>query len=167
VENIGSENLDEMANLSMEILKRFDINPLLQISNIKIPKILSEQFSELELDDFKHINIDKILSLNIDWLKKLVYLQYENQLDELIEIVPKYLKNELIKLKNFVKNVSYENLVIAPLYYSKMLYYEELFFRVIENNSVYARGGEYKVDNQTSVGFAIYTDELLERVGKK
>jgi histidyl-tRNA synthetase len=167
VENIGSENLDEMANLSMQILKRFDINPLLQISNIKIPKILSEQFSELELDDFKHINIDKILSLNIDWLKKLVYLQYENQLDELIEIVPKYLKNELIKLKNFVKNVSYENLVIAPLYYSKMLYYEELFFRVIENNSVYARGGEYKVDNQTSVGFAIYTDELLERVGKK
>ena len=59
-----------------------------------------------------------------------------------------------------------ENSVIAPMYYAKMLYYDELFFRVIDKNEVYARGGRYKNADLTSVGFAIYTDALCETLTK-
>ncbi|HHH73010.1 MAG TPA: ATP phosphoribosyltransferase regulatory subunit, partial [Sulfuricurvum sp.] len=60
------------------------------------------------------------------------------------------------------ENVPYARTVIAPLYYAKMLYYDELFFRVIEHNEVFARGGRYQNEDVTSSGFAIYTDALLE-----
>ncbi len=44
------------------ILKALEIEPLLQISNINIPRILSEML-DLDLDDFRHVNIEKFLSL--------------------------------------------------------------------------------------------------------
>ena len=52
------------------------------------------------------------------------------------------------------------------MYYSKMLYYDELFFRCIDGNEVYARGGRYRDGELTSVGFAIYTDALCEELTK-
>jgi len=167
VESIGDENLTNVINLAVEILKKLELRPLLQISNIKIPQLLVSMFDALSLDDFRHINIDKMLSLNVEWLRKLVYLQHIEQLDEVIAIAPEAIQAELEKLKTLAEGIEYDNLVIAPMYYAKMLYYHELFFRIIENNEVYARGGEYKVDEQTSVGFAIYTDELIEKIGKK
>ncbi len=166
VESIGDEDLASIINLSMEVFEKLDIKPLLQISNIKIPQILCEMFEELSLDDFRHFNIDKILSIDATWIKDLVYLQYANQLAEVIAKVPEAIKEELAKLQKLADLVAYDNLVIAPMYYAKMLYYHELFFRVIEGNEVYARGGEYQVDGQTSVGFAIYTDELIQKLGK-
>ena len=167
VESIGDENLTNVINLAVEILKKLQLHPLLQISNIKIPQLLVSMFDELTLDDFRHINIDKMLSLNVEWLTKLVYLQHIEQLGDVIAIAPEAIQIELKKLKTLAEGIEYDNLVIAPMYYAKMLYYHELFFRIIENNEVYARGGEYKVDEQTSVGFAIYTDELIEKIGKK
>ncbi len=66
------------------------------------------------------------------------------------------------KSKQLCAGLEYPNVVIAPLYYAKMLYYDELFFRVIEENEVYAMGGRYKDEETVSVGFAIYTDALIE-----
>jgi len=166
VESIGSDDLSCVINECMEILQKLETKPLLQLSNIKIPQILSNMFEELTLEDFRHINIDKILSLNVEWLKKLVYLQDVKQLNSLIESTPQEIKDELIKLKEISSKIKYDKVVLAPMYYAKMLYYNKLFFRVIEKNEVYARGGEYIVDEQTSVGFAIYTDELIEKIGK-
>jgi hypothetical protein len=37
---------------------------------------------------------------------------------------------------------------------------------VIEKNEIYARGGLYKDSEVTSVGFAIYTDALCEKLSK-
>ncbi len=167
VESIGESDLSTSLNLAMRIFEALKVTPLLQISNIRIPQLLVEMFDELTLDDFRHINIDKILSIECEWLAKLVYLQHVQQLDEVIAIVPDAIKAELQKLKELAASVTYEKLVIAPMYYAKMLYYHELFFRVIEGNEVYARGGEYQVEGQTSVGFAIYTDELIEKIGKE
>ena len=167
VESIADENLCGVINLCGDIFSKLGLEPLLQLSNIKIPQILSEMFDELSLEDFKHGHIDKMLSLNEEWLNKLVYLQHVEQLDELLEIVPQVIKAELEKLKNLAESISYNNLVLSPMYYAKMLYYHNLFFRVIENNSVYARGGEYQVEAQNSVGFAVYTDELIQKLGKK
>ena len=111
-------------------------------------------------------NIDKFISLNIDWLTKLVYLQHLDQVDEVIALAPKEIANELLKMKELALEVDYKNSVLAPMYYAKMLYYDELFFRVIKNNEVYARGGRYKNSELTSVGFAIYTDALCEALSK-
>lgn len=162
VEFMGEKKLSSVLNIANEIFSNLDVKPLVQISNMKIPHIVANMFDELSIDDFRHINIDKFLSLKVDWLSKLVYLQHESQVDELLEIVPDELKVELVKMKDLCSESGCNNSVLAPMYYAKMLYYDELFFRVIQGNEVYARGGRYKNDDVSSVGFAIYTDTIIE-----
>jgi ATP phosphoribosyltransferase regulatory subunit HisZ len=166
VEFMGESKLSTVLNIAIDIFDTLEIEPLIQISNMMIPKLLVEIFKELTLDDFKYVNIEKFLGLNVEWLEKLVYLQYPEQISELLEIVPEELKIELIKMKNLAVALSCKKTVLAPMYYAKMLYYDELFFRVIEKNEVYARGGRYKNAELSSVGFAIYTDLLIETKAK-
>lgn len=164
---VGAEFMNEgdlsfVLNEAVRIMNRLDVNPLLQLSNINIPKKIVELVNELDLEDFRHINIDKFLSLKIEWLEKLVYLQDIKDIDEVIALVPSELKEELSKLKELAQKVDYKNVVIAPLYYAAMLYYDELYFRMIDKNDIYARGGRYKSEDLISSGFAIYTDTLIE-----
>ncbi len=160
-EYINEVDLSKVLNVALSIFDMLEMQPLLQLSNINIPKKLVAMF-DIELDDFRHINIEKLLSLEIEWLTKLVYLQHIEQIDEVIALVPQEIKEELLKIKEISFKAEYKNIVIAPLYYAEMLYYDELFFRVIENNDVYASGGRYSNEDITSVGFAIYVDEVLE-----
>ena len=164
VEYMGEKNLSLVAKLAATIFTKLEVKPLMQISNIKIPQILVGMFDELSIDDFRHINIDKFITLGVDWLTKLVYLQRVEQIDEIIELVPEAIKTELLKMKDLCSEISCDNAVLAPMYYAKMLYYDELFFRYIVDNEVYARGGRYKNEELTSVGFAIYTDVLCEEL---
>lgn len=166
VEFIDEKKLSRVMNLALAILEKLEVDPLVQVSNIRIPKLLVSMFEGLTLDDFRHINIEKFLNLKVDWLTKLVYLQHVEQLDEILDIVPADIQKELVKMKELASEVSYKNLVLAPLYYSEMLYYDELFFRVIDKNEVYSCGGRYKISEQRSVGFAIYTDVLCEALTK-
>jgi len=162
VEFMGEKKLSVVASLALEIFEKLEVAPLMQISNIKIPELLVEMFDELTIDDFRHINIDKFINLKEEWLTKLVYLQHLDQVDEVMEIVPETIKIELQKMKELCSEIKCDNAVLAPMYYAKMLYYDELFFRCIVGNEVYARGGRYKNEALTSVGFAIYTDVLCE-----
>ena len=162
VEYMGEKDLSKVLNIASSIFTKLELNPLVQISNMKIPNLLVEIFDELSIDDFRHLNIEKFLNLKVEWLSKLVYLQHIEQVDELLEIVPTEIKTELLKMKELCEKTTCKNSVLAPIYYAKMLYYDELFFRVIKDNEVYARGGRYKNDELTSVGFAIYTDEIIE-----
>ena len=162
VEYMDEKDLSKVLVIANDILKKLEVKPLVQISNMKIPHILCDMFEELNLEDFRHINIEKFLNLKSEWLSKLVYLQYVDQVDEILEMVPSEIKIELLKMKELCENSACENAVLAPMYYAKMLYYDELFFRVIQNNEVYVRGGRYKNENTTSVGFAIYTDTIIE-----
>jgi len=166
VEFMGEKKLSSVASLAVQIFEKLDVAPLMQISNIKIPEILVAMFETLSIDDFRHINIDKFISLNVEWLTKLVYLQYIEQIDEVMEIAPDSIVVELQKMKDLCAEMSCENTVLAPMYYAKMLYYDELFFRVIQDNEVFARGGRYKNNELTSVGFAIYTDAVCEEITK-
>jgi len=166
VEFIGEKKLSSVLSLAMKIFDKLELEPLVQISNINIPKILVTLFDTLTLEDFRHINIEKFLDLKVDWVEKLVYLQYVEQIDEIIAIAPEAIKIELIKMKELCAESSCDNSVLAPMYYAKMLYYDELFFRIIDKNEVYARGGRYKNEELTSVGFAIYTDALCETLTK-
>jgi len=166
VEFMGEKKLSSVMNLAVEIFDKLEVQPLIQISNIKIPEILVEMFDELTINDFRHFNIEKFLNLKVDWVEKLVYLQYVENIDEVIVIAPEAIKVELNKIKELCSEMKCENSVIAPMYYAKMLYYDELFFRVIDKNEVYARGGRYKNAELTSVGFAIYTDALCDTLTK-
>ena len=163
VEILGEPNLAVALKQATTIFKTLEIQPLLQISNINIPRILSKLL-DLELDDFHHVNIEKFLSLKIDWLKELVYLEKFEQIDTLLTSAPEEIRVELLKIKALCAGLEYPNVVIAPLYYAKMLYYDELFFRVIEENEVFAMGGRYKDEETVSVGFAIYTDALIDKI---
>jgi len=167
VEFMGEKNLASVMNLAVEIFNKLEVKPLMQISNMRIPKLLTEMFSELSIDDFRHINIDKFINIGQEWLTKLVYLQYVSQIDEVIAIAPKTVADELLKMKALCEDIQCENAVLAPMYYAKMLYYDELYFRCIVDNEVYARGGRYKNSELTSVGFAIYTDALCEALQKE
>ena len=166
VEFMGEKKLSSVSNIAVDIFDKLEIKPLIQISNIKIPELLVGMFDELSIDDFKHINIEKFLNLKVDWLEKLVYLQHVAQVDEVMAIAPKEIQVELQKMKDLCSETKCENSVLAPMYYAKMLYYDELFFRVIDKNEVYARGGRYKSSELTSVGFAIYTDALCDALSK-
>ena len=166
VEFMGEKKLSSVMNLAVNILDKLEVKPLVQISNIKIPELLVEMFDELTIDDFRDINVEKFLNLKVEWLEKLVYLQYIEQIDDVIKIAPKSIQIELQKMKDLCSEMSCKNSVLAPIYYAKMLYYDELFFRVIDKNEVYARGGRYKNEELTSVGFAIYTDTLCDTLSK-
>ena len=135
--------------------------------NIRIPELISKELN-IDLDDFRHINIQKLLDNNVPWLKKIIYLEKLEDIDEVIEMVPDVIAHELKRMKELSNNIEYDNFVLAPLYYAKMLYYDELYFRMIEKNDVFARGGRYVNDEVTSVGFALYTDKIIEKLeGKK
>lgn len=164
VEYMGEKRLSSVLNIAVDIFKELEVKPLIQISNIRIPALLVAMFDELSIDDFKHINIDKFISLGVDWLTKLVYLQYVEQIDDVIASAPKPIQDELKKMKELCAEMSCKETVLAPMYYAKMLYYDELFFRCIAGNEVYARGGRFKDELLTSVGFAIYTDALCEEL---
>lgn len=166
VEFMGESKLSSVLNIAIDIFDKLEVRPLIQISNMMIPKLLVEMFDELTLDDFRHVNIEKFINLKVEWLEKLVYLQHPEQVDELLETVPAQIRAELEKMKNLCAALSSQNSVLAPMYYAKMLYYDELFFRVIDKNEVYARGGRYKNSELSSVGFAIYTDVLIETKAK-
>jgi len=166
VEYMGEKRLSSVLKLAVDIFEKLEVEPLIQISNIKIPALLVAMFDELAIEDFKHINIDKFIGLKVDWLTKLVYLQYVDQIDDVIAIAPESIQVELKKMKELCREMSCKNTVLAPMYYAKMLYYDELFFRCISGNEVFARGGRFKDELLTSVGFAIYTDALCEELTK-
>jgi len=162
-EYIGEKDLSQVLQSAIDIVKALKIKPLLQISNIRIPELISQELG-IDLEDFKHINIQKLLDRKVTWLKDLIYLEKLEDIDAVIEVVPDVIKVELKRIKELAQNIEYDNFVIAPLYYAKMLYYDELYFRMIEKNDVYARGGRYVNDEITSVGFALYTDKIIEKL---
>lgn len=108
VEIIGEPNLSAALTQATRIVKKLGIAPLLQISNINIPRILSERL-ELELDDFRHVNIEKFLALKIEWLTRLVYLQHPDEIDAVVAIVPDAIKAELLKIKELCAELDYPN----------------------------------------------------------
>ncbi len=160
-ELLGSSKSEEVLKIALEILKELDIKPLLQISNIKIANILHKEHN-IPLEILKSVNIEYLLECGSEWIKRLIYLKKPSQIDDLIGEVPQNIENELVKIKELSDSINYDNLIIAPLYYAKMRYYEDLFFRFIDKNMTLCMGGEYSADKLAAAGFALYTDNLIE-----
>ncbi len=164
-EEIENSDLSLSINDSAKVLNALDLKPLLQISNINIPRLITKELN-LSLELFKNANLEEILNLNIPWLSQLAYLQNISQIDALIEEVPEVLKAELLKIKSLSEAINYPDIVIAPLYYAKMQYYDNLFFRYIQNNETLGMGGNYNHRDLNATGFALYTDKLIEEMSK-
>ncbi|XOB62472.1 ATP phosphoribosyltransferase regulatory subunit [Campylobacterota bacterium DY0563] len=158
---ICHDNIVDILNLTGDILVDLDINPILQLSNINIPKLVSKEL-DIDIELFKNGEIAKLLSLKVDWLNELIKVKDIEDLENSIKTAPEVIKNELEKLLKTAKEVSYKNLVIAPLYHGSLKYYDDVYYRVIQDNYVLCKGGKYSSEGISSLGFALYTDSLLK-----
>lgn len=165
-ELIGEDNLGLSIATSLSIFEQFELKPLLHVSNINIPKIISQMLG-LDLKIFEKGELQKLLALDIPWLTKLTCLQTKSELEAVIQEVPEQLKAELEKLKALSLHIAYDNVVFSPLYYVKMRYYNALFFRFIYKNYTLGSGGSYDCEGVGSSGFGLYTDDLIEILIKR
>jgi len=76
-----------------------------------------------------------------------------------LSIYPLQIRDYLKELKDIAQEF---NAIITPLFVDDLRYYDGVFYRFIRDNEVFAKGGEYKVDGIRSVGFSIYTDNLIK-----
>lgn len=160
---IGVEIIDggfnEVCQIATNLLNEVEISAVMQISNIKIPHILNEKYG-VSLELLKSMNAEAILASDLEWIDKLVRINKVEDLDSL-DSFPDDIKLELEKIKASAKDLAYDNIVIAPLYYTKMRYYDSLTFRMFSKNSLLAMGGVYSVDGVEAAGCALYTDECI------
>jgi histidyl-tRNA synthetase len=166
---IGAEimegSFEEIAKTAVTLLKEIGTTALMQIANIRIPHLLNEKYG-VSLDVLKSMHIEQIMNINLPWIEKLVRINVVSDLDDLSEF-PKDIQTELEKIKTAAKSFEHENIVISPLYYAKMRYYDSLTFRMFEDNALLAMGGIYNIDGVEAAGFALYTDECISNKTKK
>jgi histidyl-tRNA synthetase len=160
---IGAEILggsfEEVARAAVMLLKEIDIEPVMQIANIRIPHLLNEKYG-VSLDVLKSMHVEQIMQAELPWIEQLVRINTVKDLEDL-EPFPSDIRLELEKIKEATQNVSYEKMVISPLFYAKMRYYDSLTFRMFEENALLATGGIYSIDGVEAAGFALYTDECV------
>jgi len=160
---IGAEIIDgsfeEVARSATMLLKEIDIEPVMQIANIRIPHLLNEKYG-VSLEVLKSMHVEQIMKAELPWIEQLVRINTISDLDDL-ESFPADIREELEKIKEATQHVAYEKMVISPLFYAKMRYYDSLTFRMFEGNSLMAMGGIYSIDGVEAAGFALYTDECI------
>jgi len=160
---IGAEVIDgsfeEVAKTAVMLLAEMDAKPVMQIANIRIPHLLNEKYG-VSLDVLKSMHIEQIMGTDLPWIEQLVRMNAVSDLDDL-SAFPNDIKVELEKIKEATKSVKYDNMVVSPLFYAKMRYYDSLTFRMFEENALLAMGGIYTIDGVEAAGFALYTDECI------
>lgn len=161
LEWIGYDTMSDIVNLNCNLLQELALQPLLQIANINIPLIISREYS-IDIEIFKNGEIGALFDLDIIWLSKLISIETAKDLENMMELIPEVLQKECQELIDIANNVLYDRIKISPVYYSAMKYYDNIYYRVIEGNLTLAKGGGYKSDGIQSLGFALYTDNLLK-----
>ncbi|MDQ7046676.1 MAG: ATP phosphoribosyltransferase regulatory subunit [Sulfurovum sp.] len=160
---IGAEIIDgsfeEVAKTTTMLLSEMNAKPVMQISNIAIPHLLNEKYG-VSLEVLKSMNIEQIMAIDLPWIEQLVRIGTVDELNDL-SAFPDDITIELEKIKEVTQSVNYENMVVSPLFYAKMRYYDSLTFRMFEDNMLLAMGGIYNIDGIEAAGFALYTDECI------
>lgn len=160
---IGAEVIDgsfeEIAETTTTLLKQIGSEPVMQIANIRIPHLLNEKYG-ISLEVLKSMHVEQIMAADLPWIEQLVRINSVSDLNDL-SVFPDDIKVELEKIKEATDKVAYNNMVISPLFYAKMRYYDSLTFRMFEGNSLLAMGGIYTIDGVEAAGFALYTDECI------
>ncbi len=160
---IGAEVIDgsfeKIAETTTTLLKQIGSEPVMQIANIRIPHLLNEKYG-ISLEVLKSMHVEQIMAADLPWIEHLVRINSVSDLEDLSPF-PNDIKGELEKIKEATAKVAYDNMVISPLFYAKMRYYDSLTFRMFEGNSLLAMGGIYTIDGVEAAGFALYTDECI------
>ncbi|MCD6212877.1 MAG: ATP phosphoribosyltransferase regulatory subunit [Sulfurovum sp.] len=167
---IGGEIIDggfeEIAKITTMLLKEIGAEPVMQIANIRIPHLLNENYG-VSLEVLKSMHVEQIMAADLPWIEQLVRLNSVSDLNDL-SVFPDDIKAELEKIKEATEKVEYDNMVISPLFYAKMRYYDSLTFRMFEDNALLATGGIYTIDGVEAAGFALYTDEcIINKMGRE
>ncbi|WP_298835026.1 ATP phosphoribosyltransferase regulatory subunit [uncultured Campylobacter sp.] len=163
-ELIGEKNLPLAIKIAQEFFKEFDLMPALQLSNIEIPKKICEILN-LPLEIFEKGKIETLLEQNLPWLDATARATSLKDVQALRVQVPEELVPCLDEILNL--GVDYEHICVSLLYYSKMRYYDALFFRFLDAGAVYCNGGNYEIDGLKSSGFALLVDALIEKIMQK
>jgi histidyl-tRNA synthetase len=160
---IGAEVIDgsfeEIVRTTIMLLGEIGAEPVMQVANIRIPHLLNEKYG-VSLEVLKAMHVEQILQSDLPWIDQLVRLNSVEDLEDL-SAFPDDIRAELEKIKVATQKVEYANMVISPLFYAKMRYYDSLTFRMFEGNSLLAMGGTYTIDGVEAAGFALYTDECI------
>jgi len=160
---IGAEIIDgsfeEVASTTIALLDALELSTILQLANIRIPHILSQKYG-VPLEWLNTTNIEKILGVNLPWIEQLVRIHTMDDLEDLGSF-PEDIARELEHIKELTTKIAHPNVVISPLYYANMQYYDSLTFRMFEGNRLLATGGIYTIEGLRASGFALYTDECI------
>jgi histidyl-tRNA synthetase len=166
---VGAELIEgtfqEACRMSITLLSHQSITPILQIANIAIPKLLNEKYG-ISLEAIKSMHIEAVLSSGLTWMERLVKIHTVEDIQDL-SMFPADIAFELQKIAEEAEGLDYEKIVVSPLYYAQMRYYDSLLFRMFEENRLYATGGIYEVEEVRAAGFAIYTDACVEKLIQK
>ena len=166
---VGAEILgggfDEVVNTATNLVEKLELDALLQISNMRIPLLLSEKYN-VDLESLQDTHIESILKSEFSWMNKLIHIHNAEDLNDL-EGIPADIQAELLLIKDTIEKISYTSVIVAPLYYAKMRYYGSLTFRMFHENELLVRGGVYSIDEVNASGFALYTDAVINQKMKK
>lgn len=170
INQIGAEFLDKdsmgkILCIAVNIFLELKLNPILQISNMNIPRLCVKE-NNLDIEIFYKMKIDEILK-SASYFSDLLKIQTKEDLENYIPKAPKFLKEELEILLASASYCYYTNTMFSPLYYSPNGYYDSLFFRMFSENKIFLLGGKYEIDDVHSCGFAIYTNDVVEYILNK
>ena len=160
---IGAEYLEgdfaTVAADAVALLESLEIRPMMQVANIAIPRLLSECYG-VSLEDLKAMHIERILAAGHPWLERLIRLHAPEELEDLAEF-PEDIAAELALIREAVRKLDGGRILVSPLYYARMRYYDTLVFRIFEGETLYATGGSYRIEAMPAAGFAIITDACI------
>lgn len=164
INQIGVENLEDNDILSfvyicVDIFKKINLAPYLQIGSGNIAKICHLEFG-VPLEVFKKMDINALIKSDF-FLKELLEARDVESLQGLAKKAPKNLQNELNKIIEFGNKIAYKDLIISPLMYPPMEYYDDLFFRFFIDNHTIILGGSYEILKRRALGFGVYTDNVI------
>jgi histidyl-tRNA synthetase len=162
---IGAETIEgsfsEAANIATKLLETLELNYNFQIANISIAHILVDQYG-FDLDDIKNIRLEKILQSSYPWIEALVGVETLEDLSDL-SIYPEDIARELQTIVDAAQKIESNNLLISPLYYAPIRYYNSLVFRAFRGEKLLATGGIYNIKDINGAGFAVYTDTVIAK----
>ena len=162
---IGVEIIDgafrEAATVAIELLEELDLRYNFQVANIAIAHLLVKKYG-FDLEDIKSIRLEKILKSNYPWIEALVGVERLEDLDDL-SIYPEDIAAELTKIVEVTKDLKKRDILVSPLYYAPIRYYNSLVFRAFRGEKLLATGGNYTIKDIEGAGFAIYTDTVIAK----
>ena len=162
---IGVEIIDgaftEAATVAIELLEELDLRYNFQVANIAIAHLLVDKYG-FDLEDIKSIRLEKILKSNYPWIEALVGVERLEDLEDL-SIYPEDIATELAKIVEATKDFEKRDILVSPLYYAPIRYYNSLVFRAFRGEKLLVTGGIYTIKDIEGAGFAIYTDTVIAK----